>query len=43
VGEFILRAEAACAAVLRPIRLLASCPRLRGSCSGWLVSCRTGR
>ena len=29
------------AAVLRPIRLPASCPRLRGSCSGWLASCRT--
>ena len=31
------------AAVLRPIRLPASCLRLRGSCSGWSASCRTGR
>ena len=35
--------EGGATAVLRPIRLPASCPRLRGSCSGWLASCRTGR
>ena len=27
----------------RPFRRPASCPRLRGSCSGWSAPCRTGR